>query len=218
MTQEDAFLQAILESPDDDLHRMVYGDWLIDRGDRRGEFIHVQCLLDRMGRDDVRRPPLEEQERQLLARHEDGWLGRLRPLLSRWTFRRGFLDAVAVPVGVHLANAAIAWPATVHRVEVDLDGFGVPLEVVEFVPESVARENVLMPIGFRGRTMVLAMTDPKDVGTLERLAFLLDRDIESVASPPEQIVEAINRHYGPLETEPVDSILVDFSPPNALTN
>src|SRR5205807_6540672 len=112
MTHEDAFLQAILESPDDDLPRMVYGDWLTDRGDPRGEFIHAQCHLARMGEDDERRLPLEERERELLGLHQDGWLGPLRPLLSRWTFRRGFLDAVVVPVPVHLANATIAWPAT----------------------------------------------------------------------------------------------------------
>lgn len=218
MTEEDAFLQAILESPDDDLHRMVYGDWLADRGDPRGEFIHVQYLLARMAADDPRRPQLEAREGELLGLHQDGWLGPLRGLLSRWAFRRGFLDAVAVAAGVHLANAAIAWPGTVRRVEVDLAGFEVPLEVIEFVPESVARENVLLPIGFRGRAMVLAMNDPKDAGVLERLAFILDRGIEAVASPPEQIVEAIDRHYGPSETESVDSILVDFSSPNALTN
>jgi uncharacterized protein (TIGR02996 family) len=210
MTEEDAFLADIIETPDDDLPRMVYGDWLADRGDPRGEFIHVQCLLCRVAEDDPRRPRLEAREGELLGLHQDGWLGPLRPLLSRWTFRRGFLDVVAVPAGVHLANAAIAWPATVRRVEVDLAAFEVPLETVEFVPESVARENTLLPIGFRGRTLVLAMKEPKDAGMLEKLEFILNRGIEPVASPPEQITEAIDRHYGQSETESVECVLVEF--------
>jgi uncharacterized protein (TIGR02996 family) len=210
MTHEEAFLADITENPDDDTPRMVYADWLTDRGDPRGEFIHVQCSLGSVAEDDPCRPQLEARESELLALHQDGWLGPLRPLLSRWTFRRGFLDAAAVPAAVHLANAAIPWPATVRRVEVDLSGFEVPLETVEFVPESVARENVLLPIGFRGRTLVLAMKDPKDAGVLEKLEFIFNRDIEAVASPPEQIMEAIGRHYGQTETESVECVLVEF--------
>jgi uncharacterized protein (TIGR02996 family) len=210
VTKNDAFLGAIIETPDDDLPRMVYADWLTDQGDPRGEFIHVQCLLGQMTEEDPRRPQLEAREGELLGRHQDGWLGPLRRLLSRWTFRRGFLDTVAVPAGVHLANPAVAWPATVRRVEVDLVGFEVPLEAIEFVPESVARENVLLPVGFRGRTLVLAMTDPKDAGLLEKLDFILNRPIEAVACPPDQVTEAIGRHYGQAETESVDCVLVEF--------
>ena len=51
MTQEDAFLQDILENHDEDTPRRVYADWLLDRDDpvsaARGEFIHAQCDLAR---------------------------------------------------------------------------------------------------------------------------------------------------------------------------
>ena len=43
MTHDDAFLQAIIENPDDDAPRLLYADWLEERGDPRGEFIRVQC-------------------------------------------------------------------------------------------------------------------------------------------------------------------------------
>jgi uncharacterized protein (TIGR02996 family) len=48
VTHDDAFLQAILESPDDDTPRLVYADWL-DEHDR-DEFIHMQGLLARLKR------------------------------------------------------------------------------------------------------------------------------------------------------------------------
>jgi uncharacterized protein (TIGR02996 family) len=52
MTHHDAFLQAILESPDDDTPRLVYADYLDEHADPdRSEFIRVQGLLARLPRD-----------------------------------------------------------------------------------------------------------------------------------------------------------------------
>jgi uncharacterized protein (TIGR02996 family) len=39
MPDEQAFLRAILERPDDDAPRLIYADWLEERGDPRGEFL-----------------------------------------------------------------------------------------------------------------------------------------------------------------------------------
>jgi uncharacterized protein (TIGR02996 family) len=48
---EDTFLQAILESPDDYSPRLLFADWLDERGDPRGELIRVQCELASLGYD-----------------------------------------------------------------------------------------------------------------------------------------------------------------------
>jgi uncharacterized protein (TIGR02996 family) len=194
MTHE-AFLQAILVNPDDDLPRLVYADWLLDQGDPRGEFIHLQCRLARMEEDDPLRPQLETREQELLDHHQDAWLGSLRPLLNCWSFRRGFLDAATVPAATYLGHPTLPLPHTVRRVEVDLDGFEVPQDVAESVPEPVARENVVMPLGFRGRTLVAAIEDPICADTLQKVAFILNRDVEAVAAPGKQIHEAIERAY-----------------------
>src|SRR5436309_1145138 len=134
MTPDDAFLKATLANPDDDTPRLVYADWLTDRDDPRGEFIALQCLLARTEEADPRRPSLEARERQLLVRHQEQWLGALRPLLSRWVFRRGFLDGVAVPARTLAEAGAFTRPATVRRVEADLAGADFPREAFEFVP------------------------------------------------------------------------------------
>ena len=43
---EDAFLQTILESPDDDAPRLVFADWLDEHGNgEQAEFIRVQIEL-----------------------------------------------------------------------------------------------------------------------------------------------------------------------------
>jgi uncharacterized protein (TIGR02996 family) len=195
MTHDDAFLRAIREDPEDDTPRLVYADWLEERGDPRGEFIRVQCRLARTAPGD-KRAALQQHERRLLERHQDEWLGSLRPLLTGWTFRRGFLDAMTVPAAIYLRPVTFPRPDTVRRVEVDLNGFEVPANALEFVPESVAYENVLLPLGFRGEALVLAVQDPMDAGLMEKMQYIFNRDIDAVAAPGRQVAEAIRRYYG----------------------
>src|SRR5258707_7703812 len=55
------------------------------------------------------------------------------------------------------------------------------------------------------------MNDPTDVQTLEKPQFILNKQLSPVLALREQIVEAINRHYGQSETESVDSMLAEFT-------
>jgi type IV pilus assembly protein PilB len=213
MTYDDAFLRAILENPDDDTPRLIYADWLEERGEARGEFIRIQCLLAEMPADDEQRSLLERRERELLARHQDRWLGELRPLLSGWTFHRGFLDTISVPAPAYLQRSAIPHPATVRQVQVNLDGFEPPRSILEFVPESVARENFVLPIGSRGRTLVMAAGEPFDADLLAKMQFIFNRRIELVIADAEQVREAINRLYDSRELEYTDCIFIDYTDP-----
>ena len=54
MLNEEAFLAAIREVPDDDALRFVYADWLEDRGDPRAEFLRMECLFENLSRRDGR--------------------------------------------------------------------------------------------------------------------------------------------------------------------
>src|SRR4051812_47076638 len=92
MKHDDAFLQAIIENPDDDTPRLVYADYLDERGDPRGEFIRVQIALARLPDDHPRREGLEARERGLLKTHEEEWAGRLKGLVGNYWFRRGFVE------------------------------------------------------------------------------------------------------------------------------
>src|SRR5262245_41940617 len=57
----------------------------------------------------------------------------------------------------------------------------------------------------------IIMSDPSDFETQQKLQFILNKDIQPVLAPREQIIEAINRHYGQTETESVDSMLQEFT-------
>src|SRR6266566_6280293 len=94
---------------------------------------------------------------------------------------------------------------------IDLTEVTIPPAVVELVPESVARENVVLPLAQDGPILKVIMSDPTDVATMEKLQFILNKQITPVLAPRDQIVEAINRHYGQSETESVDSMLTEFT-------
>ncbi len=46
MDEKQAFLNAIIDEPDDDALRLIYADWLDDHDEpERAEFIRAQCDL-----------------------------------------------------------------------------------------------------------------------------------------------------------------------------
>ncbi len=92
-SREADFLSQVYAAPHDDAPRLVYADWLLQRGDPRGELISLQ--LDRWRRGDDW-PSARESE--LLAAHEEAWLGPLWEVLVPGTvvFQRGFLAECAV--------------------------------------------------------------------------------------------------------------------------
>jgi type IV pilus assembly protein PilB len=94
---------------------------------------------------------------------------------------------------------------------VDLAEMTIPAAVIELVPESVARENVILPMSQDNGALKILMNDPMDLDTIQKLQFILNKDIQPVLAAREQIVEAINRYYGQSETESVDSMLQEFT-------
>jgi uncharacterized protein (TIGR02996 family) len=100
-----AFLRAIREAPDDDTPRLVFADWLEERGDPRGEFIRAQCRLARMPDDDPARLDVEDHAHELLARHGDDWAAPLHGVAEGWEFRRGFIERVTLNGQAFLARA-----------------------------------------------------------------------------------------------------------------
>jgi type IV pilus assembly protein PilB len=94
---------------------------------------------------------------------------------------------------------------------IDLTEVTIPQAVIELVPESVARENYVLPMAQENGALKIIMSDPSDFDTVQKLQFILNKDIQPVLAPREQIIEAINRHYGQSETESVDSMLQEFT-------
>lgn len=94
---------------------------------------------------------------------------------------------------------------------IELEGRQIPHSVIELVTESLARENLVIPIESDGDSVVIAMNNPNNIEVLDKLRFVLNRDIRPVMAPLESITAAINRHYGQSETESVDSMISEFT-------
>lgn len=94
---------------------------------------------------------------------------------------------------------------------VNLGEATVPAEVLELVPESVARENAILPLAEEDGMLRVAVSDPDDFETIEKLRFILNRRIEMALAPRDAILEAINRYYGQGAGESSDSMLQDFT-------
>jgi uncharacterized protein (TIGR02996 family) len=113
VTHDDAFLQAIIESPDDDTPRLIYADWLEEHGQpERADFIRVQCELAHVPDEDSRRDPLEARQSLLLEDQGVKWAGPLRGLANRCAFQRGFVDTVVLDAPTFLRRGKALLRAT----------------------------------------------------------------------------------------------------------
>jgi uncharacterized protein (TIGR02996 family) len=98
MSPEAALLRTIRDDPDDDTARLVYADLVEEEGNpARGEFVRVQVALARTPEGDPARAALEDREHDLLAEHEEHWLGADPAAngLAEWEWERGFVREVA---------------------------------------------------------------------------------------------------------------------------
>ncbi len=100
-----------------------------------------------------------------------------------------------------------------HGLEfVDLNEVVIPPSVVELVPESVARENAILPMEAEDDgALKVIVSDPLDLDTFEKLRFILNRKVDIALAPRENILESINRHYGQMEDQSADSMLQEFT-------
>jgi type IV pilus assembly protein PilB len=102
--------------------------------------------------------------------------------------------------------------AEFHRFEyVDLSAVRIPDPIIQLVPESVARENKIIPYAEEDDTIKVLVSDPFDIETIEKLRFILNRKVDTALAPQELIQEAINRYYGQVEGESADSMLQEFT-------
>jgi uncharacterized protein (TIGR02996 family) len=111
---DQAFLRAVCDAPDDDGPRLVYADFLDESGDpvrvARAEFIRLQCTLARRRDNDPRTADGRQRAAALLAAYRRAWNGPVhrrlhagpfrgqvrsrRGLLKGWGYRRGFIAEV----------------------------------------------------------------------------------------------------------------------------
>src|SRR5437588_11178072 len=105
MTSDDPFLLAIRDHPDDVGPRLVYADWLEERGEcDRAELIRLQCRGEDEGR-----------ARQLVHLYGESWAGVAARHSYGVAFRHGFVEEVTVCARTLLAHAEEIYSAAPLR-------------------------------------------------------------------------------------------------------
>ena len=93
MNERDLLLKAVCENPDDDTPRLVFADWLDERGEaERAEFIRLQIQLARGTYRPSEEARLKRRERKLRA-HIDRWKAGELPEAEHVSFTRGFIES-----------------------------------------------------------------------------------------------------------------------------
>ena len=117
-----------------------------------------------------------------------------------------------IQLGYSSAEEIMEAMATHHRMDfVRLEEYEIPPQVLEMVPESVCRENTVLPVAGGGGTLRVAVSDPEDYNVIDKLRFIVNQEIELVLASRESILQAINKNYAGGETQSVDSMLQEFT-------
>ncbi len=122
------------------------------------------------------------------------------------------VGAVLIKLEYALPDQVAKAMAKFHKIPyVDLAKTKIPENVIELVPESVARENTVLPYKDEDGSLTVLISNPFDIETIEKLRFILNRKIETALAPKETILGAINQYYGQVEGESADSMLQEFT-------
>jgi uncharacterized protein (TIGR02996 family) len=127
MTNQD-FIDAILAEPDDDTPRLIYADWLEERGDPRAEFIRLQVELATMAAppkykrismyghplpsprnrsDAARFQKVWARQMALLTRHCAEWVEPLIDKARGVIFERGCVEGISADAQTFVKHAAL---------------------------------------------------------------------------------------------------------------
>ena len=118
------------------------------------------------------------------------------------------LQDILIKLGYVTQEQAVKAFAEFNKMEfVDLNGRVIPEEVINSVPESVARDNIIIPLEVDGPMLKIAMSDPTNFDLVTKLQFILNREIIPSVAGKEQITELINKHYGSDDDNAVAQLL-----------
>lgn len=83
---------------------------------------------------------------------------------------------------------------------VDLSSHQILADVIEAVPEEVARKFVCVPIALNNNILDVAMADPLDLNMMKDLQFITGYSIQPAISTTTHILDLLQKHYHPERT------------------
>ena len=86
--------------------------------------------------------------------------------------------------------------AQAHMDWIDLSTMVIPPAIIKQIRAEDARRFKVIPVAFGETGLVVAVSDPLDIDTIDSLSFLLQRELELVCTSPEKIREGLIKYYG----------------------
>ncbi|MFZ1221337.1 MAG: ATPase, T2SS/T4P/T4SS family [Chthoniobacterales bacterium] len=108
----------------------------------------------------------------------------------------GAIDLLIKEGVVSEADVSRSLAAQTQMGWVDLSTRVIPPEIIKQIRAEDARRFKMIPVGFGESGLIVAVSDPLDIDTIDSLGFLLHREIEVVCASPEQIRLALIKYYG----------------------
>lgn len=78
---------------------------------------------------------------------------------------------------------------------VSLRDMDIEQEVIDAMPADIARRYGVMPVSRRGNELVVAISDPQDIDTIDSLSYSLPFDVVPVVAGEKEIKSSINLFY-----------------------
>lgn len=79
---------------------------------------------------------------------------------------------------------------------VDLHAFEFKPELKELLPATLCQKYSFVPVGKRGDTLVIAVSDPTNIQALDDIRFQTRTRVEQVLTQPSVIAEILKKHFG----------------------
>jgi type IV pilus assembly protein PilB len=68
-------------------------------------------------------------------------------------------------------------------------------KVLDEMPESLARQDIMLPVSLAGDILTVAMADPLNIIALDNLKMLTSHEVEPVVAAESELLHAIDKHY-----------------------
>lgn len=110
--------------------------------------------------------------------------------------RGGLIGQILVALG-YATEEEIAQAITVQYgfPYLPLKGYEIDQEVIDVIPEHVARQYGIIPVDKIGDTLTIAMSNPLNIQAVEDVELLTNCSVQVFVSTLTDLNEAINRYY-----------------------
>jgi len=145
---------------------------------------------------------VQQNEQHVLKLLEDAGLVTRAQIETAKSKRNGsgaIVDTLVQDCAVSETDVSRTLAAQAHMDWVDLSAKLIPPEVIKQIRAEDARRFKVIPLGLGESGLIVAVSDPLDIDTIDSLSFLLQREIELVCTSPEKIRQALIKYYGTAE-------------------